>query len=49
VYFGAAFAQYSIVSPTRRSDGSTGKIHVPRPMNSFRMSFCAVPRRRRRS
>ena len=37
-------AQNSIVSPTRRNDGSTGKIHVPRPTNSLRMSFWAVPR-----
>ena len=41
---GACSAQYSIVSPTSLTDASTGKIHVPRPTNSFRMSFCAVPR-----
>jgi hypothetical protein len=33
-----------MVSPMSRIDGSTGKIQVPRPMNSFRMSFWAVPR-----
>ena len=38
-----------MVSPTSRIDGCTGKTQVPRPMNSFRMSFCAVPRRRFRS
>ena len=30
-------------------EGSTGKIQVPRPMNSLRMSFWAVPRRSFRS
>ena len=34
-----------MVSPTSLIDGSTGKTHVPRPMNSLRMSFWAVPRR----
>jgi hypothetical protein len=35
-----------MVSPTSRIDGATGKTQVPRPMYSFRMSFCAVPRSR---
>ncbi len=38
-----------MVSPTSRIEGWTGNTQVPRPTNSFRMSFCAVPRRRLRS
>ena len=32
------------MSAVSRSDGSGGKAYVPRDRNSFRMSFCVVPR-----
>ena len=35
---------YSMVSAVRRSDGSGGKMYVPRDRNSLMMSFCVVPR-----
>jgi hypothetical protein len=31
------------MSATSRSDGSGGKMYVPRAMYSLRMSFCTVP------
>ncbi len=33
-----------MVSAVRRSDGSGGKMNVPRERNSLMMSFCVVPR-----
>ena len=41
---GITDAQYSKVSATRRSEGSTGKTQAPRAKNSFRMSFWTIGR-----
>ena len=40
---GVCSIEYRTVSATRRIDGRTGKIQVPRATNSLRMSFWMVP------